>query len=70
MNDMHLKKDKLGWIIVNCPYDSIIVKLGCTLIHTTKLKEMILNIRAFPCQGESCVMYPCERVQKFADGEE
>ena len=70
MNDMHVRKGKDGyWHVVNCPYDSIQLVEGRTLICVARLMEVILHTHQFPCQGDSCVMYPCERVRKFADGE-
>jgi hypothetical protein len=56
---------------VNCPYGSIQIRNRegiSTVIKSTTLRNNILQTGAFPCLGECCTIYPCERVRDFAEG--
>ena len=66
---MEIKPIKNGWKVVNCPYDSItVIRRQSMQILTRRLEKMILHSGQFPCVGNYCVIYPCERVRGFAEG--
>ena len=66
---LEIKPIKNGWKVVNCPYDSVTLIRGYEIqILTRRFEEMILNSGQFPCVGNYCAIYPCERVRGFAEG--
>jgi hypothetical protein len=69
--EMHIRLNEGMRYTVLCPYESIRCRaMGAGLtIFRESLKEVLDKTGAFPCIGDSCIIYPCERVRNFAEGE-